>query len=54
VLAWPTTALVRARTSIGPEIEGSGALREVLGDARAIPTLADHWTIRRDNVGRLR
>jgi putative transport protein len=36
VLAGPTAALVKASTSIGPEIEGAGVLREVLGDALGV------------------
>ena len=36
VLAGPTAALVKASTSIGPEIEGAGVLHEVLGDALGV------------------
>jgi aspartate-alanine antiporter len=36
VLAGPTAALVRAGASIGPETEGAGVLREVLGDALGV------------------
>jgi putative transport protein len=36
VLAGPGTALVRADASIGPEIEGTEVLREVLGDALGV------------------
>ncbi len=36
VLAGPTTALVKASISIGPEIEGAEVLREVLGDALGV------------------
>jgi putative transport protein len=36
VLAGPTTALVRAGASIGPETEGVGVLQEVLGDALGV------------------
>ena len=43
VLAGPTTALVRAGTSIGPETEGVGILPEVLGDALGV--LVDNRTL---------
>jgi len=33
VLAGPASALIKAGTSIGPEIEGAEVLREILGDA---------------------
>jgi putative transport protein len=36
VLAGPTAALVLASASIGPEIEGAGSLREILGDALGV------------------
>ncbi len=36
VIAGPATALVRAGTLIGPEIEGADVLREVLGDALGV------------------
>ena len=36
MLAGPATALVRAGTLIGPEIEGADVLREVLGDALGV------------------
>jgi AspT/YidE/YbjL antiporter-like protein len=36
VLAGPTTALVKAGASIGPEIEGAEVLREVFGDALGV------------------
>ena len=36
VLAGPTAALVKASTSIGPEIEGAGVLHEILGDALGV------------------
>jgi putative transport protein len=36
VLAGPSTTLVRAGTSIGPEIEGAEVLREVQGDALGV------------------
>ena len=36
VLAGPSTTLVRAGASIGPEIEGAEALREVQGDALGV------------------
>jgi putative transport protein len=36
VLAGPESALIKAGTSIGPEIEGAEALREVLGDALGV------------------
>jgi putative transport protein len=36
VLAGPTTALVRAGASIGPEVEGAEVLREVFGDALGV------------------
>jgi AspT/YidE/YbjL antiporter-like protein len=35
-LAGPTVALVKASTSIGPEIEGAGVLHEILGDALGV------------------
>ncbi len=36
VLAGPAAALLRAGTSIGPEIEGASVLREVLGEALGV------------------
>jgi putative transport protein len=36
VLAGPASVLIRAGTSIGPEIEGAEVLREVLGDALGV------------------
>ena len=36
VLAGPSTTLVRAGASIGPEIEGAEVLREVQGDALGV------------------
>ena len=36
VLAGPTTALIKAGASIGPEIEGAEVLREISGDALGV------------------